>query len=1116
MNSWKFRFLGLVITTLFLTSLIASPHRVAKNPMENSITKNASDVIKQDDLRTEKVGKVITAFERSSALGINGGTLKSKVGDVIKVTNSALRLNDRDGYVIQTEGRPDCPDGTIIDCSGDGDCCPESWIGDGFADCEDQAYGCDLTCYDNDGGDCDGGGGTTTTTTGGGNCDEVIWSTTMTYDWYCTGSPGSAAMNLCANGVADLEGLPGTWMSAQGELALGDGLCPGETIDNDLSFTFDAYTTMYAWDTEGDDIYTPGSGYHDDFGYNGGDNADGLTCINGADCSGGGGTTGGTTTGGGECPDGTIQDCVDDDCCPESWIGDGFEDCEDQAYGCDLTCYDNDGGDCDGGGGTTTTTTGGGNCDEVIWSTTMTYDWYCTGSPGSAALNLCANGVADLEGLAGTWTSGQGEVALGDGLCPGDTIDNDLSFTFDAYTTAYMWDTEGDDIYTPGSGYHDDFGYNGGDNADGLTCINGADCSGGGGTTGGTTTGGGECPDGTIQDCVDDDCCPESWIGDGFEDCEDQAYGCDLTCYDNDGGDCGDSSTSGTTSGGTTTGGNCPDGTVQDCVDDDCCPESWIGDGFEDCEDQAYGCDLTCYNNDGGDCDGGGGTTTTTGGGNCDEVVLSTTMTYDWYCTGSPGSAAMNLCANGTADLEGLAGTWGQPGGELALGDGLCPGDIIDNDLYFEFDSYTTRYTWDLEGDLGSAGAGYHDDFGYNGGDNADGLTSVSGGDATTGGTTTTTTTGGGGDAISYTMTYDWYCTGSPGSAALNLYPDGTGDLEGLPGTWMSDAGEYPLGDGLCPGDVIDNDLSFMFDNYATVYMWDQMDMGMCSDGSGYHDDTSYNGGGNADGLTSVTYLSGECGDTDPCDGQAMGDANGDGAVNVLDVVGIVNYILAGGAGLDDCGAAVADYNADGAVNVLDVVAIVNLILSGGGRTTDATDATMIQTVNGVDINADGYIGGVQMTLSHGDDFSIELTDNAYIAEYKTNGNSTMLIVINPEDEEIFTSSGDFTVDEVLVTNSQEFINVVKELPVSFTLSNAYPNPFNPTTTLTLDVTDQAFASVKVFNLRGEVVGVLMNDMVDAGSFTMTWDASNLSSGVYMIRAEAGGQIATQKVMLVK
>ena len=59
----------------------------------------------------------------------------------------------------------------------------------------------------------------------------------------------------------------------------------------------------------------------------------------------------------------------------------------------------------------------------------------------------------------------------------------------------------------------------------------------------------------------------------------------------------------------------------------------------------------------------------------------------------------------------------------------------------------------------------------------------------------------------------------------------------------------------------------------------------------------------------------------------------------------------------------------------------------------------MIQTENGVNINAEGYIGGVQMTLSHGSDFSIELTDNAYVAEYRTNGNSTMLIVINPEGE---------------------------------------------------------------------------------------------------------------------
>jgi hypothetical protein len=42
---------------------------------------------------------------------------------------------------------------------------------------------------------------------------------------------------------------------------------------------------------------------------------------------------------------------------------------------------------------------------------------------------------------------------------------------------------------------------------------------------------------------------------------------------------------------------------VDDCYDNDCCPTSWIGDGYEDCEEpNNFGCDLSCYNNDGGDC----------------------------------------------------------------------------------------------------------------------------------------------------------------------------------------------------------------------------------------------------------------------------------------------------------------------------------------------------------------------------------------------------------------------------------------------------------------------------------------------------------------------------------
>ncbi len=68
----------------------------------------------------------------------------------------------------------------------------------------------------------------------------------------------------------------------------------------------------------------------------------------------------------------------------------------------------------------------------------------------------------------------------------------------------------------------------------------------------------GGCEDGYVLDCADSDCCPESWIGDGFADCEDQQWGCDLTCYDNDGGDCEGTTTGGTTGGGSSDCESCP------------------------------------------------------------------------------------------------------------------------------------------------------------------------------------------------------------------------------------------------------------------------------------------------------------------------------------------------------------------------------------------------------------------------------------------------------------------------------------------------------------------------------------------------------------------------------
>ena len=242
-----------------------------------------------------------------------------------------------------------------------------------------------------------------------------------------------------------------------------------------------------------------------------------------------------------------------------------------------------------------------------------------------------------------------------------------------------------------------------------------------------------------------------------------------------------------------------------------------------------------------------------------------------------------------------------------------------------------------------------------------------------------------------------------------------------------------------------------------------------------------------------------------------IGDTNEDLVVNVLDVILMVSMIL----GNSDHNLDTADINLDGQINVLDVTMLLNMILGGDGRISDATSAMMYETSAGVEIASDGYLGAVELTLSHDLGFELELTDEALVSEYKTSGTTTKLIVVAPETNRIFSTEDYYEVDEVLAVNSNEFIDVAKHVS-EFNLSSAYPNPFNPTTNIDFSVSVAGYASVKVYNLMGQVVGVLMDGMVDANTYSLNWDAQHLSSGVYMIKAESNGQVATQKIMLLK
>ena len=156
------------------------------------------------------------------------------------------------------------------------------------------------------------------------------------------------------------------------------------------------------------------------------------------------------------------------------------------------------------------------------------------------------------------------------------------------------------------------------------------------------------------------------------------------------------------------------------------------------------------------------------------------------------------------------------------------------------------------------------------------------------------------------------------------------------------------------------------------------------------------------------------------------------------------------------------------------------------------------------------------MTISHGADFSIDMTDRSLHADYLTSGNETRLLVINPETDELFNYIGDFEITEIIVANTQYEVSVELPIATTISLSDAYPNPFNPVTSLTLNMPISGEMQVEVYNLLGQVVSTLASGYMDAGEYQLTWDASDVSSGMYFVKAQATGFTATQKLMLVK
>ncbi|MCB2213305.1 T9SS type A sorting domain-containing protein [bacterium] len=318
--------------------------------------------------------------------------------------------------------------------------------------------------------------------------------------------------------------------------------------------------------------------------------------------------------------------------------------------------------------------------------------------------------------------------------------------------------------------------------------------------------------------------------------------------------------------------------------------------------------------------------------------------------------------------------------------------------------------------------------------------------------------------------------------------------------------GSYAIEDGYCKIDVVDNSTdwgsgTYMtqgFDNFtaSTTFMYEVTigySVGMLFRGNGTND-SDYNG--YAVYISNTSYSAWVYTDGSPTNiiGWTEGTLinTGVGAVNTLE-------ISASGA------------NVDITINGVYEGSFTDATYADGyvGMTAAYTNETWFDEIGATLTVVDGYyrpVGNGELEESYRDPMGVPCAPYARGVAFDRSAEFVKpAYEVNPDE---WVSS-----DIRFAASGQES----DVLPTEFALENAYPNPFNPTTTLAVTLPEAAELTVNVFNITGQLVTTLANGNYTAGRHTLTFDASNLASGLYFVRATVPGQLnQTQKVMLVR
>jgi hypothetical protein len=311
----------------------------------------------------------------------------------------------------------------------------------------------------------------------------------------------------------------------------------------------------------------------------------------------------------------------------------------------------------------------------------------------------------------------------------------------------------------------------------------------------------------------------------------------------------------------------------------------------------------------------------------------------------------------------------------------------------------------------------------------------------------------------------------------------------------------------------------------------------------------------------------------------SFGDVNGDGFIDILDLIDVVDHILERRlltgpsfvrANIAPWGIGNPAPTPDGVVNVQDLTVIQNIILTGIypsgvilnkpifivenegnslNKTTSEAEVELYITSEGISVRLNSTVGirGAQIELGSvvdntsnmiidsklGGGFYNQINELLRVLLYDQGGNAFVqpglnyvanmpFEISNPENisvEKIVLV--DIMNNKVGTINVEIFYNNAPEIPVDYSLSQNFPNPFNPSTSVNFSVPTSGLVTLKVYDMIGQEVATLFSGNAERGTYTLVWNGKDnsgnfVSSGSYIYRMTSGDFTQSKKMLFLK